>query len=427
MIGSEQKTLRFLDLFAGAGGLSEGFNRAGFTPVAHVESNLAACFTLKTRAAYHWLKNTNQLEIYRDYLDRKINRNEFYNLIPGEQISSVINIEIKKETLEAIFGRIDVLLKGEKLDLIIGGPPCQAYSIAGRSRDKNGMKDDRRNYLYIFYAEFLKRYKPKYFVFENVLGLLSAKDGDGVSYLDTMRKLFKGIFEDQGYETVLKVFSANDYGVLQKRKRVILVGNRVGNPNFFPLPRKWNPNVKVSEILNDLPFIKAGEGTINPIKLEEYSGTYLYNAGIRNSNNTTTYHIARSHIQRDLEIYRIVVEKWNKYNQRLKYDDLPEELKTHRNRTSFIDRFKVVAADLPDSHTIVAHIAKDGHHYIHPDIDQNRSLSVREAARLQTFPDDYFFEGVKEKIGRTAAFNQIGNAVPVLLAQKIAEKLWEIW
>jgi DNA (cytosine-5)-methyltransferase 1 len=102
---------------------------------------------------------------------------------------------------------------------------------------------------------------------------------------------------------------------------------------------------------------------------------------------------------------------------------LPERLKTHKNRSSFFDRFKIVAPDLAYSQTIVAHIAKDGHYYIHPDIEQNRSLSVREAARLQSFPDDYYFEGVKEDANRTAAFKQIGNAVPPLMAEKIAQKI----
>ena len=128
-----------------------------------------------------------------------------------------------------------------------------------------------------------------------------------------------------------------------------------------------------------------------------------------------------------MEIYRRAVELWIKEKKRLEYDDLPEYLKTHNNRTAFVDRFKVVAADLPAAHTVLAHLAKDGHYYIHPDIKQNRSITPREAARLQTFPDDYFFEGVTEKPSRAAAFRQIGNAVPVLLARKIAEKLKEKW
>jgi DNA (cytosine-5)-methyltransferase 1 len=115
-----------------------------------------------------------------------------------------------------------------------------------------------------------------------------------------------------------------------------------------------------------------------------------------------------------------------KDRKRLNYNELPAKLKTHKNRHSFFDRFKVVNANAEFSHTVVAHIAKDGHYYIHPDIRQNRSISIREAARLQSFPDDFYFEGVKEEKNRTAAFKQIGNAVPPLMAEQIAEKLREI-
>jgi len=418
-----QKTIKFLDLFAGAGGLSEGFIRAGFSPVAHVESDIAASFTLKTRVAYHWLKETKKLSLYNDYLFGKISRETLYELIPERIISTVINSEISEETLLDIFDKIDNLLQGDQLDLIIGGPPCQAYSLVGRSRAKNGMKGDKRNYLYCFYAEFLKRFNPKYFVFENVIGLLSAKDENNTLYLDAMRK----IFNDCGYHINVRVLYASDYGVLQNRKRVIIVGNKEGKSDFFPLPEKWKPNVSTSEAFNDLPKLNAGEGKIKPQKLNEYYGSYLFEAGIRNGNHWITFHQSRPHKPQDLNIYKIVVKKWDEYHERLNYNDLPFELRTHNNLTSFLDRFKVVAGDLPVSQTIVAHISKDGHYYIHPDIDQNRSLTPREAARLQTFPDDFFFESFSEKPGRTSAFHQIGNAVPVLLAQKIAEKLWELW
>ena len=212
--------------------MSEGFIRAGFTPVAHVESNKAACLTLKTRIAYHWTKAQGQPEVYQDYLDGKIKRNELYGLIPKEQISSVINTEIKNETLPGIFETIDSLLNGESLDLIIGGPPCQAYSIVGRSRDKNGMIGDQRNYLYKLYAEFLARFKPRFFVFENVTGILSAKDKDGGRYFDNMIRLFKEV----GYRTEFQTLSADAYGVLQQRKRVILVGNSDMKADVFPTP-----------------------------------------------------------------------------------------------------------------------------------------------------------------------------------------------
>ncbi|MEW5680291.1 DNA cytosine methyltransferase [Comamonas kerstersii] len=416
-------SLCFLDLFAGAGGLSEGFIQAGFTPVAHVESDRAACFTLRTRMAYHWLKSVGKENIYSDYLNRNISREEFYSFVPEEIKKSVINKEISEGNLQEIFRLIDGQLQGEKLDLVIGGPPCQAYSLVGRSRDINGMIGDKRNYLYMYYAEFLKRYNPLYFVFENVTGLLSAKDNEGNGYFEKMRKLFLAC----GYETDYRVLSADDYGVLQTRKRIILVGRKGTEKEFYPEPDTWKSNVYVGEIFDDLPPVYSGEGEVTSCCMKEYHGTWLYEAGIRNDALPVTWHQARPNNEQDLEIYRRVVDLWNKKKKRLEYDDLPERLKTHTNRTSFVDRFKVVAADLPASHTVVAHLSKDGHYYIHPDINQNRSITPREAARLQTFPDDYYFENVKPTPGRTAAFRQIGNAVPVLLARRIAEKLKEVW
>ena len=132
----KSKPYKFLDLFAGAGGLSEGFINAGYSPVAHVESDQAACLTLRTRMAWHWLKSQNKESHYISYLKGLINRDEFYALIPDEQLRSVINIEISEKLLPSIFKQVDECLKGEKLDLIIGGPPCQAYSVVGRARDK---------------------------------------------------------------------------------------------------------------------------------------------------------------------------------------------------------------------------------------------------------------------------------------------------
>ncbi|MEA1985280.1 MAG: DNA cytosine methyltransferase, partial [Euryarchaeota archaeon] len=227
-----KSNLKFLDLFAGAGGLSEGFIREGYEPIAHVEMDTAACFTLKTRMAYHWLKKQGKTDIYYDYLHQKISRAELYESVPASEINSVINKEIDDNSLPEIFSQIDEILEGDALDLIIGGPPCQAYSIVGRARKLDEMKSDKRNYLFIYYAEFLKKYKPKYFVFENVMGLLSAKSADGISYFDTMRELFKKM----GYESEYKVLSADDYGVLQKRKRIILVGKRGKKTGFYPQP-----------------------------------------------------------------------------------------------------------------------------------------------------------------------------------------------
>ncbi|WP_417405294.1 DNA cytosine methyltransferase, partial [Holdemanella biformis] len=144
----------YLDLFAGAGGLSEGFIRAGYKPIAHIEMDKAACFTLKTRLAYKWLCENSHEEVYVQYLNKSITRDEFYEMIPKKILESVLNYEISKDNLGDIFKRIDQMLDGKNVDLIIGGPPCQAYSIIGRARDKNSMVGDSRNYLYILYAEF---------------------------------------------------------------------------------------------------------------------------------------------------------------------------------------------------------------------------------------------------------------------------------
>lgn len=413
----------FLDLFAGGGGLSEGFIQAGFKPIAHVESDQAACFTLRTRMAYHWLKAYGRTELYANYLNGSITRPEFYAHVPVQVVDSVINAEIGAETLPDIFRQVDALVGNQPLDLIVGGPPCQAYSIVGRSRDRNRMKGDKRNYLYIYYAEFLRRYMPSYFIFENVTGLLSARDENGKLYFNAMRDLFL----ECGYQTEYMILSAEDYGILQSRKRLILVGRRGHASEFYPEPDKWNPDVKVQEVFCDLPAIGAGEGVTGPCHLKAYRGVWQIEAGIRNESLPVTWHQSRPNSKQDMEIYQIVVDLWNRKKTRLDYNALPDRLKTHHHRDSFLDRFKVVASDLPFSHTVVAHIAKDGHYYIHPDMKQNRSITPREAARLQTFPDDYYFESGNGVPGRTPAFRQIGNAVPVLLARKIAEKLKEVW
>ena len=413
----------YLDLFAGAGGLSEGFIRAGFNPIAHVEMDTAACYTLQTRMAYHRLKEDDNLEVYTNYLTGNINRKEFYDLVPGSIIKSVIKKEIGKDTLQDIFCQIDSLLEDQEIDLIIGGPPCQAYSVIGRARCPNRMKDDPRNDLYLLYAEFLKEYKPEYFVFENVPGLLSATDEKGDSYLNLMQNLFR----EYGYETEFETLNAKDYGVPQNRRRVILVGKKGTSTDFYPELNKCTSDVPVKEILSDLPFITAGGGTAGPSLIGSKAEQWLYDVEIRNDEMPVTFHQARCNRKEDLEIYRIAVDLWNKKKIRLQYNELPEQLQTHENKSTFLNRFNVVVGDLPYSHTIVAHIAMDGHYYIHPDIRQNRSLTPREAARLQTFPDDYYFESHNGGPRRTPAYRQIGNAVPVLLAQKIAEKLKENW
>jgi DNA (cytosine-5)-methyltransferase 1 len=399
--------MNYIDLFAGAGGLTEGFVRSGFTSIAHVEMDEHACDTLKTRIAYHYLKANKQLDIYNNYLQEKIIKEELYLTIPHEELDTVVCDKIGSSTIDAIFEKIDDLKINKKIDLIIGGPPCQAYSLVGRSRDSNGMKYDERNYLFKYYADFLKKYKPKYFVFENVTGLLTASD-----YFEQMKTLFES--KDVGYRISWQILDATDYGVLQKRKRVIVIGKKGNNKFEFPELGKTDNKWKIkSDLFADLPSLKPGGGN----KIMQYKTgltSYLEKFEIRNGVDFVTQHITRPHNERDLSIYKIAIQKWLNNGERLKYSDLPENLKTHNNQESFLDRFKVVDPD-GYSHTMVAHIAKDGHYYIYPDLEQIRSLSIREAARIQSFPDDYYFEG-----GRSAAFRQIGNAVPPLMAKSIA-------
>ena len=418
------KKLNYLDLFAGAGGLSEGFIRAGFNPIAHVEMDRAACYTLRTRMAYHWLKENGDSKRYAEYLKCNINRKEFYDSVSDNVIASVINEEIGDKTLQDIFSQIDSVLESRNVDLIIGGTPCQAYSQIGRARCPNRMKGDPRNNLYVFYAEFLKKYEPKYFVFENVPGLLSATSENGEPYLDLMQTLFRA---EYGYETELRTLLASDYGIPQSRKRVILFGKKGPSIDFYPEPDTCASDILVEDIFDDLPDLKSGQGNIYSCLLAPEYHPWLHDMGIRNDDFPVTFHQARPNNEQDLEIYKIAVKRWQDNKPPLKYNELPAHLQNHENKDSFLNRFKVVAGDLEYSHTVVAHIAMDGHYYIHPDIKQNRSITPREAARLQTFPDDYYFESANGRPYRTTAYRQIGNAVPVLLAQKIAEKLRENW
>ena len=412
--------LNYIDLFAGAGGLSEGFKKAGYNPIAHVEMDLAACLSLKTRVAYHHLKATNQFSIYEYYLRGDICRTDLYKQIPKEELDSVINLALGEENNQTIFNKIDAQLQNKKVDLIVGGPPCQAYSLVGRSRSSDNMESDPRNHLYIQYAEYLKKYQPKMFVFENVLGLLSANRG---AYF----KMMVVLFAELGYEIQDYVLNATDFGVLQNRRRVVLIGYKkelkLSLPDFKTQQKKGN---LVSSVLADLPTLQSGEGVDKYVRYATATNDYLKSTGIRNGINVLTQHISRPHKDYDKEIYRIAINLWDNEKKRLNYNDLPERLIKHNNTTSFFDRFKVVAANEKSSQTVVAHIAKDGHYYIHPDIKQNRSLTVREAARLQSFPDDFYFEGVKEGKNRTAAFKQIGNAVPPLMAKEIANEIKKI-
>ncbi|MDB2438334.1 DNA cytosine methyltransferase [Hellea sp.] len=401
--------ITYIDLFAGAGGLSEGFLSAGFTPVAHVEADKAATFTLKTRAAYHYLKDQNKIGEYHKYLKGKISRSELYDIIPDDILETVVHAKIGEDN-KRIFKNIDSLLGERSVDIIVGGPPCQAYSLVGRAPLKHKKTDERRS-LYIEYGRFLKKYNPKAFVFENVPGMLTA--GGGV-FFKNLQKYFKRI----GYVLEPKILNAKDFGVIQNRRRIIIVGWRKGEVFEFPELDCQSKEASRDEIFSDLKKIKPGHSK----RISKYSqpcNQYLEESGIRNCVDFVSQHVTRPHNDRDLRIYKLAIKKMNK-GDRIKNNQIPENMRTQKNTTDFLDRFKVVDK-MP--HTMIAHIAKDGHHFIHPDVTQCRSISVREAARIQSFPDDYYFEGVRENVFRSPAFRQIGNAVPPLMAKEIAIKI----
>ena len=304
-----KKEFTFIDLFAGAGGLSEGFIRAGFFPLAHIEMDKYACETLKTRTAFHYLQDKNKLDVYRRYLIEKKegeNGQSLWNQVPESVINSVIHATIGPSTIDDIFQKVDSLKGNKAVDLIIGGPPCQAYSVVGRARMGKDVEKDPRNELYKYYVQFLQRYKPKMFVFENVFGMFTAKKGEPFKDL---RELVNSI----GYEMLPQIQNASEHGVLQKRRRVIIVGwlrdgkNSKGEPYGYPLLKKeQNSYAVLKDLFSDLPPRVAGEGHLTEIV--HYTKTldkmpYLRESSIRdNTFDFTTQHVARPHNTNDSEI-----------------------------------------------------------------------------------------------------------------------------
>lgn len=411
--------LTAIDIFAGGGGLSEGFYRAGFNIVNHIEKDKHAIKTLRTRIIFYLLKEKGLLKEYYKYLFGQISCKDLvtrYNL-ENHIGNNVICEEITDRTIKGIIQRIKLSMKTrdiKNVDVLLGGPPCQAYSIVGRARDPYKMEYDKRNHLYKYYIEFLEEFNPEIFVFENVPGLISA--GKGKLFEDIKRYM-----NDVGYEINYRILNSADFMVLQNRKRVILIGWKKENNFKYPFFERMENSYKVKDILDDIPDLKAGEGSENAQNYKINSiNDYLRKTKIRTHYDKVINHVARSHRKADLEIYCYAINKYLK-GERIKYTDLPEELQFHKNRKNFLDRFKVVDRNASASHTVVSHIAKDGHYYIHPDIDQLRSLTVREVARLQSFPDSYKFEGP-----RTAQFIQVGNAIPPLMAEEIARKIKEM-
>ena len=443
-----EQTYKFhaVDLFAGCGGLSEGFTRAGFTVAAEIEMDKWACETLKTRHFFHELRKARKLNLYASYIRGGLSRDEVLASQPSikETLSKrVVQATLGKDDMEGVLQKIESSLTyhgASRVNVLLGGPPCQPYSSIGRSRDPDRMENDQRHYLYRHYLAIMKKLKPDFFVYENVPGLFSAK-AEGERIFGKLQEDFYSL--DPQYEITPPlhmvrerpgsyILNSADFGVPQQRKRLILIGYRKDlerrNPRikrtFGRLQQIATENrksgyVTVRDAISDLPPIKAGEGN------DHYYGHYAvsselspYQKRMRRCSPGVLNHKARTQMAGDLERYRFFIEHHRNGRKAAMLADLieqrPDLKPDHKNLEDFEDRFRVQWWDSPSS-TIMAHISKDGHYYIHPDIDQIRSFTVREAARCQSFPDNYKFEGP-----RTEQFKQVGNAVPPGLAYQVA-------
>ena len=497
-----------IDLFAGPGGLGEGFSghRQGqaFKIRLSVEMDRWAHETLLLRAFYHQFHPQNVPSSYYQYLRGQISRDELesrhrpkFDMARHEAWCATLG----EAPSEEVSARISVALGRDKDDwILIGGPPCQAYSIVGRSRIVGGngreaYDKDPRHFLYREYLRIIATHQPALFVMENVKGLLSAKvNGDAIFPL-ILRDLqdplgaFPGLRSASrrknlsyslhsivvppgltGYFDVGDfIVRTENYGIPQARHRIIIIGVRDDLRSPIPL-LKPTPQVSLGQVISDLPELRSAlskddspeqwekeiraitrvkmdcptldNGELNrallkylvrlksgltrgerfiPAKPSPQAHTRWYVdprlAGVCN-------HETRCHIPDDLRRYFFVAVFAAIANPGRSpiLQDFPLALLPHHHNvdealrgSKFNDRFRVQLPNRPST-TVMSHISKDGHYYIHYDPAQCRSLTVREAARLQTFPDNYFFEGP-----RTEQYHQVGNAVPPFLAHQIAE------
>ena len=288
--------LNFIDLFAGAGGLSEGFVQAGFNPIAHVEMKESAAQTLVTRSAYFYLVQTGQSAVYYDYLRGTITRETMLEKVPKRIKDTVICETMSDETLPGICKKIDNIMKirGIKnVDVIIGGPPCQAYSLVGRAQSSHmevPMAQDPRNRLYILYGRMLKKYKPRMFVFENVMGIESANGG---STWKNLKKYLRRV----GYEIDCKEQNAADFGVLQNRRRMIIIGWLKESGLNYPSFTSVKETAVVNDLFTDLPALTPGKGAAAYSR--KPPSQYVKDHGIRTADDVLTLHQARPNKDRD--------------------------------------------------------------------------------------------------------------------------------
>lgn len=406
-----KKKYNTIDLFAGCGGLMDGFMQEGnYNTLACVEWDKFPCQTIAKRLKEKWKHKNAIEEVIRFDIQRT---DELINGFDDEE-----------------YGKhkgLDKIINGQSIDIIIGGPPCQAYSLAGRIRDPHGMKDDYRNYLFESYIRILDHYKPRFFVFENVMGMLSASP-DGTPIVD----IIKESFGNAGYSVIQDfknaLFEVADFGIPQHRKRVIILGVRKDCFNsiekseniikkfyyeLMPKYKKLSVPRTVKEAIADLPVLLPNKEVIKKDG-HKYSHVPIDGNGVMN-------HIPRFHSERDQKIFKLLCEDIESgRNQYVTIESLKELYTKMTGKKSNIHKYYVLRWNEP-SNTIPAHLYKDGMRHIHPDSKQARSITVREAARLQTFADDFEFLGPT-----MAQYKMIGNAVPTNFAKIIAQAIDEL-
>ena len=363
-----------VDVFCGCGGLSEGFKQAGFFPVLGIDIEKYAVAT------------------YGRHNDGR------------GWVADIANVG-GKDIIERTGRKI--------IDVMAGGPPCQAFSTVAVAKWRSlGMPSTLSHPVNQLYKEFLRlvlEVRPKFFVMENVERMFSIDDGQVIRNV-------KSSLQDK-YRVSFYKKDVAGFGVPQHRRRALVIGNRLGikNPDLEETHSNSTnvkkPFVTVHDAISDLPRISAGGG-MHTMKYPSPAKVPTYAATLQSRSNLVYNHVARTHNSRDLKIFRML-----KPGRSIK--DIPSKYNPYR-KDIFLDKYKKQPWFEPSS-TILAHLSKDGLMFIHPDKSQNRSLTPREAARLQSFKDDFIFEGP-----RTKQYVQIGNAVPPAFAQVVAERIKEL-
>ena len=368
-----------IDLFCGCGGFAEGFERSGYQSYLSADFNYWACETFKKRF----------------------------------KKSKVINEDITTDKFKKILKKE---IKNTEIEGVVAGLPCQSFSSVGRAQDKFSMTKDKRNYFYKDFFECLNIIKPNFFVFENVRGILSAKP-NGIRIFDNILELSKKLGYVTLDDTKKMVFDTSEYGVPQTRKRVFVIGVKKKYSKFLPKIyeelisiQKDKNKYTVKDAISDLPKLKPCEGIEKTKLIKKNKNKYLKK--IANSKFLFN-HVARNHNERDRQRYKFLSKNnWELRDLKKIRPDL-----IHHNPDHFKNRYTVQRYDLPGK-TVVSHLYKDGNLFIHPDYKQERTFTVREAARVQSFPDNFVFLG-----SRTEQYKQVGNAVPPIMAEKISKVL----